>query len=137
MNIFLSISLNMCFECSNKPSHRDGSFEYPQHMFWLRYKKYNFQVHTLIWGPGLLLKKQSYKGLSCLLFLQAICAFYPQKPIFYRASINFQIQEVQTSYLSLEVQLIFFGSPTFFCDPVAVWWIVKHALKNKHIYFQR
>ena len=47
--IFLSISLNMCFGCSKV---RDSSFEYPQHMFWLRNKKYNFQVHTLIWGPG-------------------------------------------------------------------------------------
>ena len=28
-------------------SHRDGSFEYPQHMFWLRNKKNNFLVHTL------------------------------------------------------------------------------------------
>ena len=34
--IFLSISLNMCFGCSNEPSHQEGSFEYPQHMFWLR-----------------------------------------------------------------------------------------------------
>ena len=23
----------MCFGCSKEPSHRDGSFEYPQHMF--------------------------------------------------------------------------------------------------------
>ena len=47
--IFLSISLNMCFGCSKEPSHpdRDGSFEYPQHMFWLRNKKNNFQLHTL------------------------------------------------------------------------------------------
>ena len=37
--IFLSISLNMCFECSKEGSHRDGSFEYPQHMFWLWNKK--------------------------------------------------------------------------------------------------
>ena len=31
-------------------SHRDGSFENPQHMFWLRNKKNNFQLHTLIWA---------------------------------------------------------------------------------------
>ena len=50
-----------------------------------------------------------------------------------RASINFQIQEVQTSYLwNLEVPLIYFGSPTFSCDMVAEWRIVKLALKNKH-----
>ena len=41
----------MCFGCSKEPSHRDGSFEYPQHMFWLRNKKNNIQLHTLIWGP--------------------------------------------------------------------------------------
>ena len=27
-------------------------FWVPQHMFWLRNKKNNFQVHTLIWGPA-------------------------------------------------------------------------------------
>ena len=29
----------MFFGCSKKPSHWDDSFEYPQHMVWLRYKK--------------------------------------------------------------------------------------------------
>ena len=48
--IFLSISLNMCFECSKEPSHGDGSLEYSQHMFWLRNKKIIFS-YTLIWGP--------------------------------------------------------------------------------------
>ena len=38
---------------TEEPSHRDGSFEHPQHMFWLRNKKN--QLHTLIWGPGILL----------------------------------------------------------------------------------
>ena len=51
--IFLSISLNMCFRCSKEPSHWDCSFEYPQHVFWLRNKKNNFQLHTFIWGPDL------------------------------------------------------------------------------------
>ena len=41
----------MCVGCSKEQSHRDGSFEYPQHMFWLRNKENNFQLHTLIWGP--------------------------------------------------------------------------------------
>ena len=48
--IVLSISLNMCFGCSKVPSHRDGSLEYPQHMFWLRNKKNKFHLRTLIWG---------------------------------------------------------------------------------------
>ena len=53
--IFLSISLNMCFGCSKEPSRsdRDDSFEYPQHMFWSRNKKYVFQLGTLICGPEL------------------------------------------------------------------------------------
>ena len=42
----------MCFGCSKEPSHRDGSFEYPQHTFWLRNKNNNFQLSTLIWGPN-------------------------------------------------------------------------------------
>ena len=42
----------MCFGCSKEPSHRDGSFEYPQNMFWLRNKKNNFQLRTLNWGRG-------------------------------------------------------------------------------------
>ena len=48
--IFLSISLNMCFGCSKEPSYRDGSFEYPQHMFWLRNKKNNFSYAFLSGG---------------------------------------------------------------------------------------
>ena len=32
--IYLFISLNICFGHSKEPSHRDGSFEHPQHMFW-------------------------------------------------------------------------------------------------------
>ena len=42
----------MCFGCSKEPSHRDGSFEYPQHMFWMRNKENNFPIHTLIWRPA-------------------------------------------------------------------------------------
>ena len=49
----------MCFGCSKEPSHRDSSFEYPQHMFWLRNKKNYFQLSTLIWEP--------VKGLRFLL----------------------------------------------------------------------
>ena len=41
----------MCFGGSKEPSHRDGSFEYPQYMFWFRNKKTNIQLSALIWGP--------------------------------------------------------------------------------------
>ena len=47
VNIFLPISFNIRFGCSKEPSQQDGSFEYPQHMFWLRNKKVNFLVLTL------------------------------------------------------------------------------------------
>ena len=44
----------MCFGCSKEPSHRDGTFENPQHMFLLINKKNNFQLHPLIWGPAVI-----------------------------------------------------------------------------------
>ena len=48
----LPIDLNICFGCLKEPSHRDGSFEHPQHMFWLRNNNNNFQLHTHIWRCG-------------------------------------------------------------------------------------
>ena len=46
----------MCLGCSKEPSHLDGSFEYPQHMFQMRNKENSFPIHTLIWSPGYTLK---------------------------------------------------------------------------------
>ena len=40
--IFLPISFNICFGCSKELFYEDGTFEHPQHMFWLRNKKFNF-----------------------------------------------------------------------------------------------
>ena len=51
VNIFLPIILSICFGCSKEPSHWDRSFDHPQHMIWLRNKKNNFQLHTLIGRP--------------------------------------------------------------------------------------
>ena len=43
VNIFLPIIFRICFIFPSKiPSHWDGSFEYPQHMFWLRNEKIIF-----------------------------------------------------------------------------------------------
>ena len=44
----------MCFGCTKEPSQRDGTFEYQQHMFWLRNKKIIFS-YTLLSG-----------GLTCI-----------------------------------------------------------------------
>ena len=41
----------MCFACSKEPSHLDGSFEYPQHMFWMRNKENSFTIRTLTLSP--------------------------------------------------------------------------------------
>ena len=43
----------MCFGCSKELSHGDGFFEYPEHMFWLRIKKFNFHLQSLIWWPAI------------------------------------------------------------------------------------
>ena len=45
--IFLPINLNMCFGWSKEPSHWDGSFEHPQHMFWLKIRKLFFNYAVL------------------------------------------------------------------------------------------
>ena len=67
--IFLSFSLNMCFGCSKDPSHRDSSFEYPQHMIWLRNKKNNFQLCTLIWGPAVTTRHILFPKIIILIYI--------------------------------------------------------------------
>ena len=52
VNIFLFISFNIYFGYSKEPSYQEGSFEYPKHMFWLRNKKINYELHTLILRPS-------------------------------------------------------------------------------------
>ena len=65
VNIFLHIIFNICFGCSKEPSHWDGSFEYPQHMFWLRNKKIIF-----------LLRMQGTKHSSKLFYVIWMSKFY-------------------------------------------------------------
>ena len=54
MTIFLSISFNICFGCSKEPSDQDGSFEYPQHMFWFRNKKKKICQNGKILGNSIM-----------------------------------------------------------------------------------
>ena len=51
-DFFLIHQFKHVFWLLKEPSRRDSSFEYPHHMFWLRNKKNNFQLSTLIWGPA-------------------------------------------------------------------------------------
>ena len=46
VNIFLTIIFSIYFGSSKESSHWDGSFEYPQHIFWLRNKKIIFLIPT-------------------------------------------------------------------------------------------
>ena len=48
MNVLLSINFNNCIENSKEQSHRDGSFEYPQGMFWLKNKKRLFITNSYL-----------------------------------------------------------------------------------------
>ena len=56
----------MCFGCSKEPSHRDGSFEYPQHMFRLRNKKIIF-IYALLSG-GLHVANNTKKNIIFFCF---------------------------------------------------------------------
>ena len=52
----------MCFGCPNEPSNLDGSFEYPQHMFWMSNE--DFFQYALISG-GLLFVKTNQESITC------------------------------------------------------------------------
>ena len=86
----------MCFGCSKEPSHWDGSFEYPQHMFWLRKKKSFFSY--ALWS-GLLLFKHTHGGTwgpyppppeksQKYSFFKHVWSRSPEKLRSYRASIQ-------------------------------------------------
>ena len=46
MTVFIRV--NTCFGCSKELYHRDGCFEYTPNIFWLRNRKNNFLLRTLI-----------------------------------------------------------------------------------------
>ena len=55
----------MCFGCSKDLSHGDGSFEYPQHMFWFRNKKNNFQLAHLSGRLGSSVLVSEKRSMPC------------------------------------------------------------------------
>ena len=69
INIFLPISFNIYFGCSKEPSHWDGSFEYPQHIFWLR----NNWTLLITIGPV----KQKMLAQNCDYFVKLRLFSYP------------------------------------------------------------
>ena len=50
MDIFFPIRFYIWYGCSKEPSQSDSSFEYLQHMFWVRNKKHFFLVPLLTKG---------------------------------------------------------------------------------------
>ena len=57
------------------PSHWDGSFEYPQHMFWLRNKKKYFSVNHFNERPGVHNQKLTFIFLD-----QNVCLRHSEEP---------------------------------------------------------
>ena len=60
----------MCFGYSKEPSHWDGSFEYPQHIFWMRNKENSFPICTLIWRPMVCTVSPESLLLQCTRYIQ-------------------------------------------------------------------
>ena len=69
-----TISLNICFGCSKEPSHRDGSFEHPQHSFGREIRK------IIFWYAGLsggliawikILELVTYYGVTVVVLIKA------------------------------------------------------------------
>ena len=48
VNIFLPVSLNICFGCSKERSHLDVSFEYPQHVSVEKCENQFYSTHSYI-----------------------------------------------------------------------------------------
>ena len=86
VNIFLPVSFNISFGCSKEWFHRDGSFKYSQHIFWLRNKK-------IIFGYALCLEMHATKyTVYCL-----ITSIYISQHMRFRYLTHWQAVKTQTS----------------------------------------
>ena len=81
------------------PSHLDGSFEYPQHMFWLRKQKIIFS-YTLIWGPVSAFSFAVVFWKQCGCFLIAGAVWSPSDNI-----VGLQLSEKLSDYISKQFLL--------------------------------
>ena len=96
-----------------EPSNWDSSLGYPQHMFWLRNKNFNFPLRTLIWRPvqyGICICKRLHKPLGacdfviCHIYSYSKCSkisntflfLFSNKMLEFRAGIHKMLSEKQT-----------------------------------------
>ena len=99
--IFLSISLNICYGCSKEPSHLDGSFEYRQHMLWMRNKEDSFPIHTSIWKPDMDAKLcRTWLAIFIRSQLIWICTVFNRKKELWKMSF-FKMDTYQSSLLCI------------------------------------
>ena len=91
--IFSSTSINMCFGCSN------DSFEYSQHLFWLRNKKIIFSYALLSEGLNYY---SSFSSLS-FSFFSFLARIFFHFAIFKTDSIGYDLAALpRRGYLSLK-----------------------------------
>ena len=117
VNTFSPILIGICFGCSKEPSHWDGSFEYPQHMFWLRNKKKNSVSQPLL--------KSCYNDLIFIILnilIQVVWnslfrVFRVTDRIFYVLK-DFFLPTMQTTCWNAAFRIIWSGSSLFARVPV-------------------
>ena len=105
----------MCFGCSKEPSHQDGSFEYPQHMFWLRNKKIIFCYALLSGGlyyEVYLTLKFLYCSFSTLnmfrlkirnKFVYTLLVFLPRKLMVLVVIVGVILRKIPLSYTKMSL----------------------------------
>ena len=87
----------MCFGYSKEPSHRDGSFDYPQHMFWMRNKENIFPIGTLVWRPEI--------RLSTLCMLGNFACFLPSADLFQNQLFSKHLSEIPSECQTVLIQV--------------------------------
>ena len=122
--------------------HRDGSFEYPQHMFLLRNKKSDFQLRTLIWGPVIILVFVfSNHIINIYLYLSLWYTMSDHNLNYYHAVVLWKMscwqgtgtlnQDISTKLHAVHQQTFWDSSPTNFLKTVHrqnIWRYVKYSL---------
>ena len=68
----------MCLVCSKEQSHRDGCFEYTQHMIWLRNKK---TISYAFLSGGLLVLKEVFLEIKHI-FIRVLLYLWGNQMIF-------------------------------------------------------